>query len=71
MSIQQMLSVISITIIVISEGTENDWRSLEGFTAEMPLGLSSQIDIHKNGKREKGIPGRVAACAKRHMEVGN
>ena len=39
--------VTSIAITVIAGGTEDDWRRLEGFTAEMPLGLSSQIGIHK------------------------
>ena len=60
-----MLSVISITIIVISEGTENDWRSLEGFTAEMPLGLSSQI-VFTEMERER----RVFQAEWQHVQKG-
>ena len=62
--------VTSIAITVISGGTEDDWRCLEGFTAEMPLGLNSQIGIHKWKERE-GYISRVALYTKRHMMMGN
>ena len=46
--------VTSIAIIAIAGGAEDGWRCLEGFTAEMPLGLSSQIGIHKM-ERERRV----------------
>lgn len=72
MSIRYTLPVTNIAVVVSAGGPEHDWKILERLHSRDDIWSEFPDCYSHNEKREKDIPGRGAACARKwHVEVEN